>query len=922
MGKIFIVILLSFTFAVLSGGIHVKIKEEKKNAKISDSGSGIYEPPCCDGSGYEPPGTVLSEVPLNRPSAGDSVVDSTFGTTITALPDGARNTYSQLQVWSYDNRYMITVTPEDGYHVRNAETFSVICKITRSFPRWIPRTHKVITIDNEPGRIFSYNVDTGTEEVLMQLPEYQYITSSKSYEELSRDGQWVSLYITNDGKGNSRLLTVNLFEKRIGMNRRLQDMCAPDPEWGLLEPDWIGISPNGSYAVIQWVRDGDCLCCGLEIYDIETGEFVRRLHTHHSHSDLGLAADGREILVSFENAHPDNNNEPAIVLYWLDGSPKEYIRMVPWYRADHVSCQGPPGVWLVTAGNDEGNPLLKGELYIIYQDGSLRRIAHHRSNSCRYWAQPKATLSIDGTRIAFSSDWRETCLQDGGFVIHNLDIVPNTTPRIHINRSALTFGSTNTSTTGNQSFLISNTGTGTLNWTITIDDDVSWLVCSPESGTGSGEVLVSVYPSGLTAGTYTSTITVTDPDAVNSPQGVNVTLNIYQPGQDEVPFGTFETPMDGSTVMGSLPITGWVLDDIAVENVKIYRQKEGQAIYIGDAVFVEGARADVESAFPGYPNNYKAGWGYMMLTNFLPNGGNGIFKIRAIAADTEGHRVTLGTKTIICDNANAKKPFGAIDTPTQGGAAAGSSFINWGWALTPMPNRIPTDGSTIDVFVDGVNLGHPSYNIYREDIAGLFPGYSNTNGAVGYFYLDTTSYENGVHTIQWTVADNAGNADGIGSRYFSIQNSETAAASKKAAVFNVQRSMFNVNPDQIPINDSFPVWIKKGYNPNDEPLVVYPDGEGIITIEIKELERLEIRFNNDFATDESSTGSSTLNIEPRTLNISPLPIGSTLDRGKGIFYWQPGPGFFGKYCFVFVKKKQIGGFTKKALHITIVPRFL
>jgi hypothetical protein len=76
----------------------------------------------------------------------------------------------------------------------------------------------------------------------------------------------------------------------------------------------------------------------------------------------------------------------------------------------------------------------------------------------------------------------------------------------------------------------------------------------------------------------------------------------------------------------------------------------------------------------------------------------------------------------------------------------------------------------VNVWVDGAYKGHPIYNIYRSDIASLFPGYANTNGAVGYFYLDTTKYENGLHTIQWTVTDSAGNSDGIGSRFFLINN--------------------------------------------------------------------------------------------------------------------------------------------------------
>jgi len=731
--------------------------------------SGIYEPPCCDGSWYDPPGAILSEAPLTRPLAGNSVVDSTFGTIITALPEGARNTYSQLQVWSYDNRYMLTVsTVSDSYQVRDASSFALLHEITHSSPRWIPGTHKVISVDNQPGRIFAYDVDTGKEVVLMTLSQYQYITSPISFEELSRDGQWMSLYIANDGSGNSRLLTINLFEKRIAMNRRLQDMCTPDPEWGLLEPDWFGVSPHGNYAVVQWVKDGSTLCSGLELYDIETGAFVRRIHHHHAHSDLGLADDGREVLVSFELAHPENNNYPAIVLYWLDGSPKEYLRMVPWYRLDHISCQGPAGTWLVTAGNEEGDPLLKGELYIVYQDGSLRRIAHHRSNSCDYWAQPKATMSLDGSRVAFSSDWRGNCARSGGFVIHNLNPVDSSLT-LTLNRSKLTFGAVaGADGTGSQSFMISSSGTGTLNWHLV--DNASWLSAGPGSGTGSAVISVSANAPGMSPGTYTGTLTVSAVNAANSPQTVSVTLNVYSPGHDSAPFGIFETPVNGAAVNSSVPVTGWALDDIAVESVKIYRLQGKQQEYIGDAVFVEGARPDVESAYPGYPNNYKAGWGYMLLTNFLPNGGNGVFTIKASAIDTSGHQVSLGTKTIICDNANAVKPFGAIDTPTQGGVASGSRFVVWGWVLTPQPNKIPFNGSTIDVWIDGVNVGHPHYNIYRSDIAALFPGYTNSNGAAGYFYLDTTAYENGVHTIQWTAEDNAGNSDGIGSRYFIIQN--------------------------------------------------------------------------------------------------------------------------------------------------------
>lgn len=127
-----------------------------------------------------------------------------------------------------------------------------------------------------------------------------------------------------------------------------------------------------------------------------------------------------------------------------------------------------------------------------------------------------------------------------------------------------------------------------------------------------------------------------------------------------------------------IPVTGWALDNKGIACVKIYRAEVKNLVYIGDAVFVAGARPDVAALYPEYPDSTKAGWGYMMLSHFLPNGGNGIFTFHAIATDMEGTDVTLGTTSVTIDNANSVKPFGTLDTPTQGGTASGRNFVNWG----------------------------------------------------------------------------------------------------------------------------------------------------------------------------------------------------------------------------------------------------
>ena len=477
-------------------------------------------------------------------------------------------------------------------------------------------------------------------------------------------------------------------------------------------------------------------------------------------------------------------------------------------------------------------------------------------------------------------------------------------PHIQLNRTRLNFGAVSGGTrTGSQAFSIGNSGGGSLKWTISTTG--TWIKASPLNGTANLMVTVSVDTTGLTPGRYSCIISITDPNADNSPAVVEVYLEVKSRTQDLPPFGTFETPRSGAVVYSSIPVTGWVLDDVEVKHVKIYRNpvpgQEKGLIYIGDGVFVEGARPDVEQAYPQYPFNYKAGWGYMMLTNFLPNQGNGTFVITATAVDSSDKQVTLGTKTIIVDNANAVKPFGAIDTPTQGGNAAGSQFINWGWVLTPQPNLIPTDGSTIRVYVDGVKLGSPTYNIFRADIANLFPTYANSNGAAGYFYLDTTSFDNGVHTIQWTATDNAGNTDGIGSRYFTIQNTPALASNKSSAVENHHINMFPVVPSSHWHNKS--IYLEKGYNENEKPQAIYPGKNGIIHIEIKELERFEIHFPGEI------------------FNFSPLPIGSFLDTRRGKFYWQPGVGFIGEYRFAFIERVPTGKSKMRNISVTIHSKY-
>ncbi|MCP4157641.1 MAG: S8 family serine peptidase [bacterium] len=481
---------------------------------------------------------------------------------------------------------------------------------------------------------------------------------------------------------------------------------------------------------------------------------------------------------------------------------------------------------------------------------------------------------------------------------------PSTPPTIALNRTSFYFSAVSGgATTSSQYLRINNTGGGTLNWTATPDS--AWLTCT-SSGSGSGVSALSVNATGQAAGTYTGNISVAATGATNTPQTVSVTLTVINASAEAAPFGSFSTPIEGSAVSSSIPVTGWALDDIGIDSVKIYRQNGTTLNYIGDALFIEGARPDVEAAYPGYPANYKAGWGYMLLTHFLPDGGNGSYTLTAIATDLSNKQTSLGSINFTCDNDGAVKPFGAIDTPTAGGDAGGAEFRNVGWILTPTPNTVPVDGHTIDLYIDGVRLaGHPAYGLGRPDIAALFPGYNNSDGALAYFTIDTTGYDNGVHTIFWTAMDDGGNSDGIGSRYFTVQNSGSDIANSTA--FTPPGLTTLSAPPALS-----PVYFSKGYS-KVKPNAIHPDKKGVVSINIKELERIEIHLTN---ASQAPCSHQFSGFQTSATQSSPLPIGSTLDCQKGIFYWQPGPGFTGTYHLNFFDNKE--KVTRK-ISITISP---
>jgi alpha-tubulin suppressor-like RCC1 family protein len=492
----------------------------------------------------------------------------------------------------------------------------------------------------------------------------------------------------------------------------------------------------------------------------------------------------------------------------------------------------------------------------------------------------------------------------------------------------------------------------------------------------SPSLLTAVTPPG-TAGT--ATVTVTTPAGTLTVGGGY----LYQTTATAPPFGQVDTPVQNANgVVGAIGVTGWALDDVGVTGVKIYRNClafEPQAncqvlagvnvVQIGDAAFLAGARPDVEQQFSAYPNASRAGWGYLMLTNMLPDvtngqpyGGQGPLTLYAFATDAEGQSTLLGRvwsgsrtpTTMTLSNSTIARPFGAMDTPGQGQIVRGP-LANFGWVLTPDANtsaeagdiRVPWDGSTVVLYIDGRAVGPVNYGQCRgsvgnpvpagmycdDDVASVFghttvqptftPRMSNPTryrnldegrAAIGSFDIDTRGLTNGMHTIAWGVTDSDGRTEGIGSRFFTVLNTaaggspvagDTAPDRAEIAAVHTAPAMVRGDAGMVEALPLATAQVVGHVGFGDSSLVPVPAGaDGTREVRVPELSRVELRLGPVSGGYLVANGT-----------LRDLPPGSRLDHTTGQFTWAPAAGYIGTYMLRFVSDSG-----QVPVAVTIEPR--
>jgi len=225
-------------------------------------------------------------------------------------------------------------------------------------------------------------------------------------------------------------------------------------------------------------------------------------------------------------------------------------------------------------------------------------------------------------------------------------------PHISLSKTSLTFTATaGGSNPASQAFQISNSGGGTLNWTIS--ESSNWLTCSPASGQGNGTVTVNADQTVLPAGTYDANITVSSSNADNSPQIVSVSLTV------SAATPPVQASIIASPVSGTAPLTTSFTGSAT----------GGTSPYTYSWNFGDGTSSPSQSPSHTYSSagNYTA---TLTVTDSKP------------VSDTESIAITVtATPATLVASASASPVSGTapLTTSFSGSATGGTSPYTYSW---------------------------------------------------------------------------------------------------------------------------------------------------------------------------------------------------------------------------------------------------
>jgi hypothetical protein len=374
--------------------------------------------------------------------ASPSYFDPVYSTRVYKATDASdfpgasrvRHDYSRRQAFNANNSRYIANSSNGFWILYDADTFRVLKRAGTNGaldgmagdaePIWHPTDPTKLWYTEQNGGLIWWekNVETDTDTVMAdfrgRLP-WPGATSvwTKSEGTSSADGRYFAFMATAYDSGTQDNKIFGLFTYDRVTDRIVGTLDAS--AFGDNFPDHISISPSGNYVVPSWAFDPSL---GVRAYTRDFSSY-RILHTESEHSDLAMGPNGEDLLVI-----TDYDSGQIRAINCATGASFDVMSLYPakgvGYAA-HISGKAfqRPG-WVVISSYADfadfnttyPDPVLKPMerkvmLVELKAGGRQYSVTHTRTgdNYGDYFGEPQATISRDGSRIMFATNF-----DDGG----------------------------------------------------------------------------------------------------------------------------------------------------------------------------------------------------------------------------------------------------------------------------------------------------------------------------------------------------------------------------------------------------------------------------------------------------------------------------------------------------------------------------
>jgi hypothetical protein len=367
-------------------------------------------------TGVQPAPNYDSFIP---PVTGGTYTDPVFGSTIKrvsnalATPNADRggyltwieSEYSTMSPFNSDNSKFILVH-ESYYGLYDGSGFymhDLPLEINSSSePRWSRKDNATLYY-HSGNQLKSYNIASGGINVIHTFSEYSSISGNGEMD-ISLDGDHFTL------AGDNRYI----FVYQISTDKKFN---AFDP--GNVAFDSMYITPDNN-VIVSWLTSGTARFTGQELFDINMN-FLRQVGHADGHKDVTRDTNGDEVLIwtNSDDPQPIPNCNNGIVKIRLANAQQTCLAQLDWSLAVHISAPDGNGTVFVDT-EAPSNPESGSSHWVAYTDELLQvrldgsgvtRLAHHRSRPVNsYNWQPKLSVSRDGTRLLYASNYDQSAI--------------------------------------------------------------------------------------------------------------------------------------------------------------------------------------------------------------------------------------------------------------------------------------------------------------------------------------------------------------------------------------------------------------------------------------------------------------------------------------------------------------------------------